>query len=207
MARKSMYAAIALLSLTLPTCLQNSCFDYYQLPLNPDYGFLGDSILAGGQDSCESVPALLGNKLHEQLVNYSWIGDTVEEIAVKQQLLVTDYPGINTVISNGSANDILKGRNPIQTVLQIIDLFNQVLSQGRDMIFLVQYEFAGPLGTQYNHIVNFVGDWALAICAVTEAECIDLRPIFRNHPEYYVDHVHPSTEGMIAIATAIDDAL
>jgi hypothetical protein len=171
------------------------CDDYHALPVGQGYGILGDSIMAAGSDDCSSVGSLLSISLGEKVLDLAKDSAKMDYIAAQYPALKEQRPYLHTVISNGGVNDIVSGEEAEVVAGEILDLFEAVVADEKQLIFLLQYRMLGSKGDEFNPVIDAVDDQLLLVCDQVGVACLDMRNAFEGHPEYYFDHVHPVLEG------------
>jgi len=171
------------------------CDDYHALPDGEGYGILGDSIIGTGSDDCSSVGHLLSILLGEKVLDLAEGDAKMNYIAAQYPTLKEQRPHMHTVIANGGVNDIMSGEEAGIVADEILDLFETVLSDEKELIFLLPYRMLGSKGEEFNPVIDEMDDQLLLVCDQIGVACLDMRNAFEGHPEYYGDHVHPKLEG------------
>ncbi len=193
-------------ALSLSSCIESPCIDYLQLPTSTEFGAIGDSIIAGGSSTCTTIPAFLSYELGERIPNTAKSGAKVADIAERYDLLVAMH-NPNTIIAEGCVNDLNPSSSPEDIAQDLLALFDVILDDGHDLIYLVQYELLGDSGILYNDDIAVIDHIVLTYCDDNPMTCIDMRPLFSQQPVNFDDEIHPSDRGRHLVVDALLEVL
>jgi hypothetical protein len=121
-------------------------------------------------------------------------------------MLAEMKPSMQVVIADGGTNDVI-AKHPVGEIYdEIIGLFETVLADGNDLIYVLPYHYRGERES-YNPIIDELDASLLVACDERAIECIDLRTIFDAHPEFYLDDIHPTFIGRAVITAQIRERI
>lgn len=175
------------------------CEDYLALPESALHGMVGDSIFVTGDEECSSVAILVSITLGERVTSMASSGAQTESITEQYHMLRDTKPDMRVVVADGGVNDITAGQQAGEIYEEIVNMFEIILMDGNDLIYMLPYHFMGE-GVVYNSTVDELDEMLLVTCDELGVDCIDLRENFDLHPEYYSDKCHPTVYGRTVIA-------
>lgn len=201
-ARRGTAWIVATLFLFVTGC----CADYFLLPEGDSYGMIGDSIFAVGTGECADVGVMLNLSRGERMTNMAASGAQIERILARYHRLVEMEPSMQVVIADGGTNDVVAKR-PVREIYEdIVRLFETVLADGNDLIYVLPYHYRGERAS-YNPVIDELDTSLLVACDEMDIECIDLRDIFDAYPEFYLDDIHPTFIGRAVITAQIRERI
>jgi hypothetical protein len=199
----------------LPIYEGSLCPELEGLSDNLDVVFIGDSMLAWNRSRCSEVAGWTSLYTDQALTDLSATSSLItgpspdspaRDITASYDYAKELLPGLKTVIVNGGANDIFVEADDEQVREDIEHLLGRMLDDAIEKIIYVRYyEFTG-LVSFMNRLVAPIMDGADGVegfCARNGIVYIDLRPVFRGHPEFFFEGVHPSRLGSREIAVQL----
>ena len=188
----------------------NNCRIQGRLVHDGNTAVIGDSLLQFNGRQCSNVADWLslftGKKIKDLSVGGSFITCPLagcEDITTSYHD-ARDLLDLKRVIVNGGANDLFwEESTSWQVEADIKDLLRAMLEDGvKEIVYVRYYEFRGIVKFM-NPRVDGVMVGVKEFCETHEIKFIDLQPIFKEHPEYFFEGIHPNEIGSARIAKAI----
>lgn len=174
----------------------------------------GDSLTFGyGVDRDKCWVSRMEKALDVHALNYGVNGDTTAYILQRVKANIGESiigPGDKVCIMGGE-NDVLTYGATLYDAMNLAGACGFVRDAGGETLVIIQPGFEEarfPFYDDFDMIVlnNNHDDYASMLmneCAKQGVKVIDLRPLFKGHPELFIDGVHPTEEGHALIAEKV----